>query len=83
MRRALLIAAALLALAACGRKGQLRPVAGMTAQPVPYGASAPPTTDQALTPPPEAQPARVDDLIRRPERERADDPFELPPQGAR
>ncbi len=79
MRRALLITAALLMAAACGRKGTLRPVPGEATAPATYGASAPATTERALTPPPETVPERVDDVIRRPELERRDDPFNLPP----
>jgi len=79
MKRALPIAAALLTLAACGRKGTLHPAPGHTLPPATYGASAPATTEQALTPPPETAPQRVDDVIKRPEQERKDDPFDLPP----
>jgi hypothetical protein len=39
-----------------------------------------PTTDELLTPPPHARPARQDDGLRRSE-EREDDPFDLPPTG--
>ncbi len=83
MRRGLLIVAALMALAAgaCGRKGTLKPLAGTPLPPIGYGQSAPATTEQGLTPPPDSQPTRIDDVIRRPERERQDDPFDLPPTG--
>lgn len=81
MKRAAVIVALAL-LAACGRKGELKPKAGMSAPPAPYGRPAPMTTAQGLTPPPDAGPTRVDDVIRRPELERGDDPFDLPPPGA-
>ncbi len=81
MRRAVLIAAALLALAACGRKGTLRLAPDQKPVPAGYGRSAFPTTDQALKPPPDAGPERVDDVIKRPEQPRAADPFDLPPPG--
>ncbi len=83
MNRALLITAALLALAGCGRKGTLKPAPGQSAPPTAYGMSAPATTDQALKPPPDAGPERIDDVIKRPEQERHDDPFDLPPPSAR
>ena len=85
-RRTIVVAAlalgALGVLGACGRKGTLHPLPGQSPPPLPYGAAAPPTVEQALTPPPDAGPARVDDVIKRPEQERRDDPFDLPPPGA-
>jgi hypothetical protein len=46
----------------------------------PAMAARAPTTDELLTPPPQARPARQDDGLRRSE-EREDDPFDLPPTG--
>lgn len=66
-------------LAACGSRGTLQPRAGEAAPPAPRWASAPPTPEEMLTLPPQAQPNRVDDLIRRPEQERPADAFDLPP----
>ncbi|WP_423142964.1 hypothetical protein ACOYW6_06345 [Parablastomonas sp. CN1-191] len=76
MRR-LLIFAALLPLAACGQRAELRPPAG-TQQPVAYGAGEAESADRLLTPPPQAGAERNVELRRRSER-RADDPFDLPP----
>lgn len=75
MRSSILII--LVLLAACGRKGELQPADGKL-PPAPYGASAPPTVDAMLAPPPQAAPERVDDPIKRSE-ERREDRFELPP----
>ncbi len=69
-------------LAACGNMEPLQPRAGakdgggMPAKPA--MAARAPTTDELLTPPPQARPARQDDGLRRSE-EREDDPFDLPP----
>ena len=76
MRVALLIA--LLLVAACGRKNDLKPVDG-TLPPAPFGAAAVPTVEAMLDPPPQAAPERVDDPVKRSE-ERREDRFELPPQ---
>jgi len=70
--------AALIAVAACGRKADLQPADG-TLPPAPYGAPATPTVETMLAPPPQAAPERVDDPIKRSE-ERREDRFELPPQ---
>lgn len=75
----LLLAAAT---AACGRKGALRPVPGQRPEPIGYGRTVAPTTDEALRPPPDAGPERVDDVIRRPEQPRQPDPFDPPPPQA-
>ena len=78
MSRLLLIALALV-LAGCGSRGTLTQAEGQPVPPTPVFAAAPPTPDEMLVMPPEAAPDRVDDLIRRPERERPSDPFDLPP----
>ncbi len=78
MTRVLLILSLIHALAACGSRVPLRPVAGQGTPPVPAMAAAAPTTDQLLTPTTEARPERVDELLRRSE-ERQDDRFDLPP----
>lgn len=66
-------------LAGCGSRGTLTQAPGQPQPPAPAFAAAPPTPEQMLVIPPEAAPARVDDLIRRPEQERPSDPFDLPP----
>lgn len=85
MRRAGLIAVALLAVAvaACGRKGALRPIPGQRPEPISHGRTAAPTIDEALQPLPDEGPERVDDVIRRPEQPRPVDPFDPPPPRAR
>jgi hypothetical protein len=65
-------------LAACGSREALRMPAGGS---MPIAAAAAPraqTTEELLTPPPIARPARLDDSLRRSEK-RGDDPFDLPP----
>jgi hypothetical protein len=58
----------------------LRPREGAELPPAPVWASARPSAEELLVPPPEAAPARIDDVIRRPERAREDDPFDPPPR---
>lgn len=77
--RAALLAATLL-LAACGSRGALQPRQGQAVPPAPNWAPNPPSPEQMLQRPPQAAPQRVDDLIRRPEQQRPDDPFDLPPR---
>jgi predicted small lipoprotein YifL len=73
-----MMVAALLTLAACGRKADLQPADG-TLPPAPYGATVAPSVEAMLDPPPQAAPERVDDPVKRSE-ERREDRFELPPQ---
>ncbi len=67
---------ALVLVAACGKQGELmpKPPPGETPRPLPG-----PTPTERLIPPPQAQPERADDPLRRSEARR-DDPFSLPPQ---
>lgn len=67
------------ALAACGQQADLKPLAGASMPPAPYGATAQPTTEQLLAPDTLAAPERSVELRRRSE-EREDDPFDLPPE---
>lgn len=69
---------ALLALAACGKQEDLKPLPGHSLPQKPATAKAAPTTDELLTPGAEARPERNMEQIRRSE-ERKDDPFDLPP----
>lgn len=69
-----------LLLSGCGAQGALRPREGAELPPAPIWASTRPTAEELLVPPPEAAPARIDDVIRRPERVREDDPFDPPPR---
>jgi hypothetical protein len=75
--RSLLIIA-LLGVAGCGRVSELRPEAGKSLPVKPLLAPATPTADQLLTPPTNARPDRVDELMKRSEARKAD-PFDLPP----
>ena len=77
MSRALLLIPAAL-LAGCGLKEPLEPPEGQSLPPAPPMAEAPLTSEELLTPPPIARPARVDELLRR-SQVREDDRFELPP----
>jgi hypothetical protein len=78
--RFLVALAALLALGACGVKTDLKPQAGRALPPRPYGAEVTPTAADLLAPRAQAAPERSIELRKRSE-ERADDPFDLPPQG--
>jgi len=79
MRRAASVAVLML-LAACGRPSDLMPVAGQQLPPAPYGRSDRPTAAELLELDPQAAPERSVELRRQSE-ERADDPFDLPPDG--
>jgi len=70
----------LILLAACGAQRDLEPQAGKSLPQAPFGRADPPTADELLQPPPEAQPARTVELRQQSE-EREDDPFDLPPEG--
>jgi len=69
---------AALALASCGSASGLRAKPGQATPAKPYGAAQAPTPKQLQTPPPQARPARSDELIRSSEQRRGDD-FDLPP----
>ncbi len=66
-------------LAACGAKTELEPRPGTSLPVAPYGAGVKPDADDLLTPAPQAAPERSVELRTRSE-ERADDPFDLPPE---
>ena len=68
-----------LALGGCAQRAPLEPAAGGSLPVAPYGAKTAPSADALLTPPPQAAPARNVELRSRSE-ERADDPFDLPPE---
>jgi hypothetical protein len=76
--RLFLLLPGLALLAACGNMEPLQPEAGQAMPPKPALAVRAPTTEELLTPPSNARPARQDDGLRRSE-EREDDPFDLPP----
>ena len=70
--------AAVLALGACGQVAPLQPAAGERLPVKPLMATATPTSEDLLTPPPYASPQRVDELIKRSAPRQADR-FDLPP----
>jgi ABC-type glycerol-3-phosphate transport system substrate-binding protein len=78
VRRALLVAAALLALAACGSTRSLQPAPGGSLPVAPYGATATPTPEDLYSPGTQARPTRSIDLLQR-SQERRGDEFDLPP----
>ncbi|QDX26857.1 hypothetical protein FPZ54_13135 [Sphingomonas suaedae] len=78
MRTVILILAAA-TLAACGNRGELKPEAGSSLPPAPYGAVATPKAGELMTPPPQTRPTRSDEVLRSSEERRSDE-FELPPQ---
>lgn len=78
MRTALTLVA-MIALAGCAQRTALEPPPGASLPAAPYGAKSTPDADAMLTPPPQAAPQRNTELRSRSE-ERADDPFDLPPE---
>ncbi|WP_260580810.1 hypothetical protein [Sphingopyxis sp. PET50] len=68
------------ALGACGKREDLKPIAGEAPPPLPVGARKQPTTEELTTPDAQARPARSDELLKRSERREPDD-FDLPPPG--
>lgn len=77
MRRTLAVTL-LLALAACGQKTDLAPVAGKQLPVAPYGREERPSFEALTEPPTQAIPERTVELRKRSE-EREDDPYDLPP----
>lgn len=67
-----------LALAACGRVGELQPPPGQPLPVKPKLATTTPTPEELLTPPTLARPVRVDEILTRSEPRRPDR-FDLPP----
>ncbi len=77
MRR-LVLAACLVALAACGQKADLKPRPGKQLPPAPYGREDLPSAEDLTKTTVQSAPERSVELRKRSE-ERADDPFDLPP----
>jgi len=75
-RLALIFTVALLG--GCGKVADLKPAVGQRLPPKPLLARTTPTPEQLLTPPSYAQPARIDELMKKSEPRRTD-PFDLPP----
>lgn len=76
--RTLVVFSAIL-LAACGNKGELKPAAGGSLPPKPFGAVATPTPADLMQAPPQTRPKRSDEVLRNSEERRSDE-FSLPPQ---
>jgi hypothetical protein len=76
--RVTLLTAGTLVAGACGQMAELQPAPGQRLPVKPLLANATPTAEQLLTPPTNARPARVDELIKRSEPRKADR-FDLPP----
>ncbi len=77
--RVVWIVLAALAVAACGNRADLKPAAGASLPPKPYGAVATPTPAQLVQTPPQTRPTRSDEVLRSSEERRSDE-FDLPPQ---
>ncbi len=77
MKRLTLVLA-MLALAACGKIAPLEPPPGQPLPVRPLMANATPTAEQLLTRTPQAQPERIDELVRKSVPRKADR-FDLPP----
>lgn len=78
MRAKLAVATLMLALTGCGKVAPLEPAAGESLPVKSAVAPATPTSEDLLRLPPYARPDRIDDLLRKGEKRRAD-PFDLPP----
>ena len=76
--RILLLAAGCVIAAACGQQTELKPAPGQPLPVKPLLAKTTPTAEQLLTPPVNARPERIDELIKRSEPRRPDR-FDLPP----
>ncbi|MFZ9396864.1 MAG: hypothetical protein ACO25F_12485 [Erythrobacter sp.] len=77
--KARMIVVACLLLGACGQRADLAPLANQALPPAPYGSSERPTAAELLEQETLAAPQRSVELRRRSE-ERADDPYDLPPE---
>jgi len=79
-RRLLIIVPLVLFATGCAQKKELTPVAGKQLPPAPYGSDHRASAAELLQPTPQQVPQRSVELRTRSE-ERADDPFDLPPEG--
>ncbi|HUE79915.1 MAG TPA: hypothetical protein VMN38_09825 [Sphingomicrobium sp.] len=76
--RIVLVAAACSVAGACGQMAELQPAPGQPLPIKPLLATTTPTAQQLLTPPANARPERIDELVKRSE-PRQPDRFDLPP----
>ncbi len=76
--RIALFGAGCLVAGACGQMAELQPAPGEPLPVKPLLAKATPTAEQLLTPPTNADPERIDELVKR-SVPRAPDRFDLPP----
>ena len=76
--RLLLPTTALLILGGCGNMGDLKPAEGQSLPVKPLMARSTPTPEQLLTPPANADPDRIDELMKKSVPRQADR-FDLPP----
>ena len=76
--RILVLTASCGLVAACGKMAPLQPAPGQALPVKPLLAKATPSAEELLTPPTNARPERVDELIRR-SQPRVPDRFDLPP----
>jgi hypothetical protein len=74
----ILLIVAMVLLSSCGRRAELVPAPGHAMPVKPQLARATPTFDELLTPPTQARPTRIDELVTR-SKPRPADPFDLPP----
>lgn len=79
LRAVALVLLGSLVLAGCGNRRALKPEPGKDLPIAPYGRGDRPSADNLLHAPVEAKPERSIDVRTRSE-ERADDPFDLPPE---
>ena len=77
-RSRLVLVSVVVLLAGCGKVADLKPAAGQPLPVKPAMAQATPTPEQLLTPPPNAHPERIDELMKK-STPREVDPFDLPP----
>ena len=73
-----LLIAGTLTLGSCGHQVALKPAPGHNMPVKPEMARATPTFEELLTPPTQARPTRIDELVTR-SKPRPADPFDLPP----
>ncbi|HTK70883.1 MAG TPA: hypothetical protein VL331_00085 [Croceibacterium sp.] len=80
MNRRLVTIVPLVLLAACAQEKDLKPVAGASLPPAPYGSDHQLTAQELLERNSQAAPQRSVELRTKSEK-RTDDPFDLPPEG--